>query len=247
MKNLALILLIAISIGCKKESADPIGPAIQGKKLTSITTKNKIEHSFQYENNLLVKENYYSFCETNPTEEFSYEYNNSQLSMIKTTSRMMYSSTSALCNPALGIKSEETFEYNANGKVVKTIRSTVNTTSGKTTIEYVYNSKGYIEKQTILGGQTPLATTFEYDNKGNLIKETSPDGQVANYEYDDKTNPYYLMNLRPAWISAFNKSPNNVIRATGRYNFVRTFKYDADGYPIELSEDNGVTYKYNYE
>ena len=245
MKNLAIILLIAISFGCKKESAGPNGPSVQGKKLISITTNNKLNHSFQYEKDLLVKENFFSFCETNPTEEFSYEYQNSKLSMIKTTSRMMYSSTAALCNPSLGLKAEEIFEYNNAGKIMKVTRKTESAV-GSTT-EYFYNSKGLIEKEILLWGPNSLTTTFEYDSKGNLIKQIDPDGQIAYYEYDNKINPYYLINQRPAWISAFNKSPNNVIKATGRYNFTRTFKYDAEGYPTEVSEDNGFTYKYNYE
>lgn len=243
MKNLAIILLLAISLGCKKESADP--QTTQGKKLTSLTLNNKPSITFEFQKGLLVKENSFTFCETNPTDEFTYEYADGKLSKLKTTTRSFYSSTSAICNPALGLKGEEAFVYNTQGKLIKVSRS-LDSFSGTTT-EYAYNSRGFIEKQTILGGQNSLITTFEYDSKGNLVKETGSDGQVAYYEYDDKINPYYLINQRPAWVSAFNKSPNNVIKATGRYNFQRTFKYDTDGYPTEVSEDNGLTYKYNYK
>lgn len=246
MKNLALILLIAISLGCKKESADPQTPTTPGKRLTSLTLNNKPNITFEFQKGLLVKENSFSFCETNPADEFTYEYTTGgQLSKLKTTTRSIYSSTSALCNPALGLKGEEVFTYNSQGKIAKVTRNT-DGMIGSTT-EYTYNAKGLIEKQTILSGQNSLVTTFEYDTKGNLVKQTEPDGQVAYYEYDDKINPYYVINQRPAWVSAFNKSPNNVIKATGRYNFIRTFKYDADGYPTEVAEDNGFTYQYNYK
>lgn len=242
MKNLAIVLLIAISLGCKKESADP--QTTSGKKLINITLNNKPYITFEFQKGLLVKENSFTFCETNPTDEFTYEYADGKLSKLKTTTRSIYSSISALCNPALGLKGEEVFVYNNQGKIVKVARS-MDSFSGTTT-DYAYDSKGFIVKQTILGGQNSLISTFEYDSKGNLIKETDADGLVAYYEYDDKINPYYLINQRPAWVSAFNKSPNNVIKATGRYNFQRTFKYDTDGYPTEVSEDNGFTYKYNY-
>ncbi|GAB3512890.1 hypothetical protein [Emticicia fontis] len=245
MKNLTLILLIIISLGCKKESADPKTPTAPGKRFASLTLNNKPYVTFEFQKGLLVKENSFTFCETNPSDEYTYEYNASgQLSKLKTTTRSIYSSISALCNPALGLKGEEVFTYNNQGKLMKVTRS-MDGVSGTTT-EYVYNLKGFVEKQTILAGQNSLVTSFEYDSKGNLIKETDSDGQVAYYEYDDKVNPYYEINQRPAWVSAFNKSPNNVIKATGRYNFTRTFKYDADGYPTEVSEDNGFTYKYNY-
>ncbi|RFS17816.1 RHS repeat domain-containing protein [Emticicia sp. C21] len=246
MKKLAIILLIALGLGCKKEAADPQTPS-SGKKLVSITVNGKVNHSFQYDKNLLIKENYFGFCETNPTDEFNYEYKNAKLSGLKTTLRSMYSSSSASCDPAAGLKGEEIFEYNTQGKIVKATRNNGGFSSFNTTTEYVYNAKGFVEKQIILGGTNSLVTTFEYDATGNLIKQTDPDGQVTNYEYDNKINPYYLMNQRPAWISPFNKSPNNVIKASNRYIFKRTFKYDEEGYPTEVSEDNGFTYKYNYE
>lgn len=245
MKNLTLILLVAISLGCKKESTDPKTPSTPGKKFTSLTLNNRPYITFEFQKDLLVKENSFSFCETNPADEYSYEYAGGQLSKVKTTTRSIYSSMSALCNPALGLKGEEAYEYNTQGKIVRVTRK-VDNVNGSVT-EYTYNSKGLIERQTILGNQKSLITTYEYDSKGNLVKETDPDGLVAYYEYDDKVNPYYLINQRPAWVSAFNKSPNNVIKATGRYNFKRAFKYDADGYPTEVAEDNGFTYKYNYE
>jgi YD repeat-containing protein len=241
MKKLVLIFLVTINLGCKKESVQPSTP---GKRLISLTLNNRSYITFEYQKGLLVKENSFSFCETNPSDEYAYEYTDGQLSKMKTTTRSIYSSTSALCNPALGLKGEEVYAYNGQGKIVKVTRKTDNI-SGITT-EYTYNLRGLIAKQTIIGEQHSLVTTFEYDNKGNLVKETDDDGQIAYYVYDDKVNPYYLMNQRPAWVSAFNKSPNNVIKATGRYNFTRTFKYDSAGYPTEVSEDNGFTYKFNY-
>lgn len=240
MKKLAILLLLALGLGCKKESADPQTSGISGKKIISLTVSNKPSITFEFDKDLLVKENAYTFCETNPTDEFTYEYANGRISKLKTTLRSMYSSTTALCNPASGMKSEETFEYNGKGQLSRIVR--VNTTT-----EFIYNTEGRVEQQIDKSDGKNITTRFEYDTRGNITKVTNGDREVTVYEYDNKINPYYLIRQRPQWISAFNKSPNNVIKATGRYSFQRIFKYDTEGYPTEVLEDNGLTYKYNYE
>lgn len=239
MKNLTLILLLAFTLGCKKDATDPTPTPIAGKKLTSVTRENRPYMTFEYQKDLLVKENYYMMCETNPADEFVYEYSGGTLSKLKTTMRSIYSSLAALCNPDGGMKLEETFTYNSKGQLTKVVRN-------DNTTEFVYNTKGLVEKQTISGGETPRISTFEYDSRGNLIKENNFYGGTTYYTYDDKINPYYTINQRPQWISPFNKSPNNVLKATGSYTFERSYKYDADGYPAEVTEDNKFVYKYSY-
>lgn len=236
MKNLALILLTIFALACNKSTTPT---PIVGKRLTSITRENKPYLTFEYQKDLLVKENYYSFCENNPADEFTYEYKGGQLSKIRTTMRSIYSSMTALCNPEGGMKLEEAFTYNSKGQITKIFKSDSN-------IEFEYNARGLVTKQTITGGSTPMESTYEYDSRGNIIKEKNFYGGTTYYTYDDKINPYYTINQRPNWISAFNKSPNNVLKATGSYTFERSYKYDADGYPTEIKEDNGFTYKYNY-
>jgi hypothetical protein len=240
MKKLAILLLLGLSLSCKKETAEPQTPAITGKKFIRLTVNNKPSYVFEFDKNLLVKENAYTFCETNPTDEYTYEYAGGQIRKLISTLRSMYSSTYALCNPASGIKSEEPFEYNSKGQLSRIVRT-------NTTTEFIYNSLGQAEQQIDKSATTSILTRFEYDKRGNIIKVTNGDGEVTTYEYDNKINPYYLIRQRPQWISAFNKSPNNVIKAKGRYVFERIFKYDSDGYPTEVLEDNGLTYKYHYE
>ena len=237
MKNLTILLLILLSVGCKKDAVETRNP---GKRLASITIDGKLSQVFQYENNLLVQEDFYTFCQDNPTDQYTYEYKGDKIHKLKTTLRSMYSSTSALCNPASGIKTDEVFEYNSQGQINKIVRTNTST-------EFVYNSKGLVIKKTIIGGQKPLENTYEYDAKGNLIKEMDSYGGVAQYEYDNQSNPFYLMKHRPDWISPFNKSPNNVIKATGSVVFKREFQYLAEGLPSQVIDGNGGTYRYNYE
>ena len=239
MKKLFVLSIMVMGLGCANPSAEPT-PVANGKKMIALTANNKPNLKLEYDKGLLIKENSFFICETNPTDEYAYEYKNGRIAKLITTLRSLYSSTTALCNPAAGIKSEEIFEYNSQGQLAKVIRT-------NTTTEYTYNAKGQVEKQAVISSGKSVITTFEYDTRGNLIKETDAGGLSVYYTYDDKINPYYRMNQRPQWISAFNKSPNNVIKATGRVNFERSFKYDIEGYPTEVDEDNGVTYKYEYK
>ncbi|PLK44379.1 RHS repeat domain-containing protein [Emticicia sp. TH156] len=239
MKKLFVFSVISLALGCAKPSAEP-NPLAGEKKLVALTANNKPNQKFEYNNHLLVKENLFIGCETNPTDEYTYEYKNGRVSRLLTTLRSLYSSSMALCDPAAGMKSEETFEYNNAGQLLKVMRAS-------STTEYTYNAKGQVVKQAVVSNGSAYVTTYEYDTRGNLIKQTDPGGASTYYTYDDKINPYYKINHRPQWISAFNKSPNNVIKATGKVSFERTFSYSTDGYPVEVYEDNLVTYKFVYK
>lgn len=240
MKKIAILCLIVLGVACKKNEVDT-GTQSLGKRLVSLTANNKPQYTFVYKNNLLTKENYFGFCETNPTDEYSYEYKGNLLYKITMKSRSLYSSTLALCNPEMGVLSEEIFEYDKTGKLVKISRL------NDVVTEFVYDTKGRVEKQLIKNGQNTSVTTFEYDARDNIVQLNNPDGSVVIYEYDNHPNPYYYMNQRPGWISAFNKSPNNVIKATGGSNFTRVFTYAVDGFPEKVLENNGISYTYNYE
>lgn len=239
MKKPVILALVVLSLSCAKESVNN-RPDGQSKRMVALTANNKPNLKLEYNNNLLVKETSFDVCETNPTFEFTYEYQNGRIYKVASNMRGIYSSAIGNCEPVEGVKSEQVFQYNSKGQLEKAI------TSASTT-EYTYNSKGLVEKQAIVSSAGSLISTFEYDIKGNLIKETDGSERITQYSYDDKVNPYYLANQRPQWISAFNKSPNNVIKAKGAISFVRSFKYDRDGYPTEVYEDNGVTYKFEYQ
>ena len=239
MKKLAILFLLTLSLSCADKSAEPT-PVAGEKKLIALTLNNKPIRKFEYDKDMLVKENIYISCETNPTDEFIYQYKDGRVHKLITIFRSSSSNSDDFCNPASGAKSEATFEYNSAGQLAKVINTNFTT-------EFTYNDKGLVEKQTDIHGNGSIITTFEYDSRGNLIKETYPGGLSTQYTYDDKINPYYKMKQRPHWISYYNKSPNNVIKATGKYiNFELSYKYSADGYPTEILDNDGTTYKYEY-
>jgi hypothetical protein len=67
------------------------------------------------------------------------------------------------------------------------------------------------------------------------------------YEYDNKKNPFYVMKLKPGWISAFNTSPNNVIKGTGNFgSFERKIISYLNDLPLAVRQDD-VTFAFVYQ
>jgi hypothetical protein len=240
MKNIYLLLfcLILIINACNEKDFEIDA---EGTQLAKIEVNGKIYQNFEYQNGNLIKENWYSFCETNPSDEYTYTYQNQQLSKINLISRSIYSSTSSVCNPDLGLKSENTFEYDSQNRLIKSNRE--NSYS-----EYIYNVDNKVIKQLLHYGSSTLTATYEYDNKGNMIKETNFDGTEIRYEYDNNPNPFYAMRQRPDWISPFNQSPNNVLKSFQQNGgFTRSIIYNTLGYPAKVLENGSQTYEYVYQ
>jgi len=79
----------------------------------------------------------------------------------------------------------------ATGNHTDTWTGDTNTASNGTTwTHYGYDNQGRLISVTVnrLNGQTlatPLVTTYTYDNVGNKLTETLPDGEVTSYTYDN--------------------------------------------------------------
>jgi hypothetical protein len=238
-RKLFLVALLTGLVACEKET---IHKTKENGWLKEIRSGDKIHQQFIYKGESLVEEKWFGFeCKDNPTDVFAYIYQQGKITSLQVTLRSLYSSTAALCDPATGIHSEENFEYDAQGRLSKTVRNTSYTI-------YTYNANGFIEKQTIhsTDGTVQSTTSFRYDAKGNIVQEIDTQGNSTQYQYDDQPNPFYLINQRPGWISAFNKSPNNVLKVTGAVTFDRTIEYFPNGLPRRVLE-NGVYYTYHYE
>ncbi|MES2734026.1 MAG: hypothetical protein V4714_19920 [Bacteroidota bacterium] len=236
MKYVLTLLLFVVCFGCKPEAIDKANPTVL---LREISVNGKTDQIFEYDGVVLTKEKSFGVCDKNPTDEVAYLYQNDKLSQLSTITRALYSNSAAQCDPATGLHLDETYEYDNQNRIIKVTRITSYT-------EYYYNANGKVEKQILYGGSSPAVSTFTYDSKGNLIQTTDPSGNTTQYQYDDKINPFYVINQRPGWISAFNISPNNVIQATGSDNFTRKFEYNAEGLPSQLLDSNGLTYTYHY-
>jgi hypothetical protein len=234
MKKILILLAFSLLMSCKENSIDQI--LTDGNRLIEIKYNGKTNATFEYQNNKLIKENHYSFCD-NPSDEFFYEYQGEQLSQVKTIMRGIYSNSSKICDPSSeGLRSTDMLEYE-NNRIIRITR-TLSTASIST---FLYNSNGRVEKHVSSdkSGKIYAETTYKYDFRGNLIEENGQYGKTI-YEYDNKMNPYYLIKSRVHSISAFSTSPNNVIKATGFSNFERKItEYNDKDLPIKVIENNG--------
>ena len=242
MKNIVLLTIISLCyILCSENFSTAEMNTSAFSVLTKVTTPDQIYQQFEYNSSgHLVKESVFlASCEV-PTSIYSYSYSDQQLKKVNTLDRGLYSSTSTMCDPSSGMKSELSFEYDAKSRIAKVIYPASYT-------ELEYNSQNQISKLSVAeNGKILYYTTFTYDAAGNIRTETDQDGNTVEYSYDDKINPYFLIKQRPHFISPFNTSPNNVIEASGARTFKRSFHYNSQGLPTEVQEDNLITYTFHY-
>ncbi len=239
MKNLVVLIILFVFIGCKKESQDKIG----GLRLSAVTVNGKILERYEYNsNNLLVKAKYFTFCESNPTDEYSYIYKNEKLDTLKSVIRSLYSSTAVICDPASGMPANTLFGYDNDGRINKIFNT-------HSTISLIYNEAGRVEKRVINDGSADrFIYNYKYDSKGNLVEEINSQGNKTQYAFDNKINPYYLIKAHPDIITAFIASPNNVIKIISQNGSKEIkYQYNSAGLPIRMSDPNGLTYEYVYE
>ena len=234
MKKILTALTFSLLLSCKENSIDQV--LTDGNRLVEIKSNGKTYTTFEYQNNKLVKENNYAFCD-NPSDELFYEYQGEKLSQVKTIMRGFYSNSSKICDPSSeGIRTTDVLEYE-NNRITRITRS-LSTAAIST---FFYNSNGRIERHVSSdkSGKVYAETTYKYDSRGNLIEESGQYGKIT-YEYDNKVNPNYLIKSRPHFVSAFSTSPNNVIKANGASNFERKItEYNDRNLPVKVVENNG--------
>lgn len=236
MKCLTCLIVLSILSSCTKDKVN-----LNGESLVRVTLNGKLQESYSYlSSGLLDYYKYYGSCTQNPMDEELYIYEGGHLKTIQTISRSHYSATTAQCDPTGGDVFHHAFNYDGTGKILTVVRS-------MSTATFIYNQQGFIEKQVLVYGSMQTETLYEYDSRGNMIKETSPGGNIIYYEYDDKPNPHYLGKHRPHLLTAFNISPNNVVKGTGTTVFTRQLTYKANGLPATITDSNGATYTYEYE
>lgn len=244
MRKILLFLPLLALFACTKDSTGG-----SGRLLREIRTPSGLDEVFEYQNGKLVKEsNYYAVCTTTPVDEYVYTYQNNKLVKLETTTRGIYSSTAALCNPALGERTREEYEYDSRGRLAKSTIFNSSSTMASYSI-YEYNANDLVVKRLLYlpNGTLRYTATFKYDSRGNIIEEHDFQGNTIQYSYDNKINPFHTMQKMPGWISPFTTSPNNVLTGVGGFgNFERKIiKYERNQ-PSEVQE-NGVEYTYIYQ
>jgi hypothetical protein len=243
MKQSLFFFLLTLGLfSCEPDNAllDPLS------KLKAIKKGNKLQQVFTYENDVLKSEKSFFVCESNPSEEIAYVLANNKVVAEKMITRMLYSSTTAHCDPNSGLRFNTQYEFDDKGRLFRL-------KGEKSYTEFTYNAQNKVIKVTAFVPEPKILGEYEYDSKGNLIKAKELD-VTTTYTYDDQRNPFFNIHQRPSLVTAYNQSPNNVLSSTatnGPDGFSNTFtrkitQYNGQGFPLKIEED-GQVYTYVYE
>ena len=220
------VYILGGSKAAKKLSSERVFKIVDGKDVAD----TKTDYFYDYDGSLLKID--YWMKKPDQSNFLSkadwFIYENGRLSKIKTVN---VSNNSVL--------KEIFFTYNAQGKMTN-MRETAN---GFNTTAVI----NYLPSQQNIGIQLDLASghTMNYNmdlHKGNVIYTSASNSNGSFLEvrnsYDANINPYRHMN----WPTLFmeHSSINNVTSRQNQANYSITepysffYKYDADGYPVEV-------------
>lgn len=158
----------------------------------------------------------------------------------------MYSYSETIYNSDSTIRERKFFNITQDGK---TEQSSVAT--------YEYDLHKRITRRNVSRPDNPLVsyTLYEYDNWGNVIKESYYPGSTLNYtntyEYDKAPNPY--QSIRTDAEIGWFMSTNNIVRQkvvnyASATNSDEQWKYEyrADGYPARIIYTDGRREEFIY-
>jgi len=245
---------------------DP-GTRLIAQKRKRIDGTEYINHSYQYdEAGQLLSEVGQREDQSFITFKTEYFYND-QSQVIRSTS--MFDVSSDYLKPYYTYGSS-TYEYDAQGRMIKQNAFLKRGGDEEPTsyMLYEYNASNLVKSsQFSLTDELIRYTTYSYDNAGNVIRTFEYERMTnaaaltlaheSTFEYDDKRNPYkemykgILLNAR--WMSSSNlkKSMSTHYvsnpkgdRTTSSTNYKQ---YNADGFPIAISEGIGIELMFEYK
>lgn len=230
-----LFILIILFTGCNKNEEN-VPSGIYLKRIIYHQNVDQI-NILQYNKNGLLSTKEGQFG-SKITGKLEYQYNNLRLSRISIYELAANQSGALITDRYLQ------FEYQ-NDLLIKSTLFPDN---------YVVNYEYDNDKRIIKQLNPESVRTFEYDNKGNIIKETfafNGDVDTIIRTYDDKINPFYkvdLLNQTWAFIGVLSYyCPNNIIKQitlskadTTNINVVH-YEYNKYNLPESM---NSVKYEY---
>ncbi len=172
-----------------------------------------------------------------------------------------------------------TYEYDANSNLLTLVEA--KGTSVERTIRYTYDAYGQLKTKTTgesAANDTAVATTqYEYDQYGNIIQITDPEGNITKYgDYDALGNAQNVIDARAtpltgtaqySWKSIYDNA-GNIVTLSDPYNKGETYTYNktgdiasimsasgstiaftsnAAGQPLTMTDDNGKVTKIEYD
>ena len=158
----------------------------------------------------------------------------------------MYSYSETIYNSDSTIRERKFFNITQDGK-----------TDQGSVAKYEYDSQKRIIRRNVSRTDNPLVayTLYEYDSRGNVVKESYYPGSTLNYvntyEYDKAPNPY--RSIRTDAEIGWFMSTNNIVRQkTVNYasatNSDEQWKYEyrPDGYPARIIYTDGRREEFVY-
>jgi RHS repeat-associated protein len=131
------------------------------------------------------------------------------------------------------------YSYDANGNVLEIVNKAPDA-STLSRFAYTYDSRGLRSTMTTEAG----TWNYIYDDAGQLVKWTAPDGRSEAYTYDALGNRITLVDDRGRTEVYTTNKLNQYTAVTGHGSFT----YDADGNLIRQEDGSGVTtYSYDAE
>ena len=88
---------------------------------------------------------------------------------------------------------------------------------------------------------------YEYDDRGNKISETYPDGNKTYYEYDDRNNRISVTDPDGDKYSYEYDDRGNKISETHPWGYKYSYDYDDRNNKISMTDSDGDKYSYEYD
>ncbi|MEU4563631.1 RHS repeat-associated core domain-containing protein [Actinoplanes sp. NPDC023936] len=152
--------------------------------------------------------------------------------------------TATIEDPA-GLNRTDSFTYDPNGNVT-IARSTGKSSNvpGLTTqptdqVGYEYDDAGNVLKETVTAGTQTRVTSYTYDRRGARLTETDPRGQVTNFDYDEAGR--LVRTTAPAVTAENSDGGTSTVRP------VATVGYDTFGGQTSVRDPRGLTSRSEYD
>lgn len=123
--------------------------------------------------------------------------------------------------------------YDCLGRQLRTVTEALD--GKKIYVDYVYNSKGQLYKQSEPYFSTSSAywTTFSYDTVGRLSGQTDPDGKSTAVRYNGLTTEY--TDVLGHKSTKVMDAKGNLVKSTDADGAMVSYSYDAQGNCVEVS------------
>jgi hypothetical protein len=260
-----LILFVVVFFSCKKDELTVTGNT-EVMFLSEVLLDDQPYYQYEYNDSNLVSAESSKFDYTvnhyndkNQLISSDYYWNNS---ILKSDAKMIETalSESEMINSSNGSKGGS-IKYEYTGEQVT--KATYSRPSGGSEYStFSYDANNRVNKQDLFWNNNETGyIEYQYDSKGNLVKEMLYDisggapelTASTKYAFDNKQNPFHTS--KSTGLPGINSNRNNIIKEvctvyTGNkigdgtvQTTVNTYEYNVNGYPV--SKNGSMKYIYN--